>query len=41
MLFQPAERADEEQARVEKLNGCGATLGEGLDLAGEFAEMIW
>jgi transposase len=36
----PQDRKSEEQARLDKLGGCEASLREGLDLAGEFAAML-
>jgi hypothetical protein len=39
-IRRPEEREAEEQARFETVRACETTLGEGLDLAGEFAEMV-
>jgi transposase len=39
-IRRPEEREPEEQARLDKLRNCEASLREGLDLAGEFAEMV-
>jgi transposase len=39
-IRRPEERKAEEQARLDKLCGCEVTLGEGLDWAGEFAQMV-
>ena len=39
-IRRPEDREAEEQTRLDKLRGCEATLREGLDLAGEFAEMV-
>jgi hypothetical protein len=39
-IRRPEEREIEEQARLDKLRGCGPALREALDLAGELAEMF-
>jgi transposase len=40
LIRRPEEREAEEQARLDKLRGSEPALREGLDLAGEFAEMV-
>jgi transposase len=39
-IRRPEDREAEEQARLDRLRGCGADLREGLALAGELAEMV-
>jgi transposase len=39
-IRRPEKRASDEQAWLEQLRGCEPTLAEGLQLAGEFAEMV-
>ncbi len=39
-IRRPEERKANEQARLDRLRGSGPALREGLDLAGEFAEMV-
>lgn len=39
-IRRPEDRRAEEQARLDKLRGCGTGLRDGLDLAGEFAQMV-
>ncbi|MCI0464228.1 MAG: hypothetical protein L0Z62_45420 [Gemmataceae bacterium] len=39
-IRQPEDRVADEQARLDKLRAYEGTLQEGLDLAGEFAEMV-
>jgi transposase len=39
-IRRPEEREADEQARLDKLWACDGTLREGLDRAGEFAEMV-
>jgi transposase len=40
LIRRPEDRKAEEQTRLDKLRGCEPILREGLDLAGEFAEMV-
>jgi transposase len=39
-IRRPEDRKAEEQSRLDQLRACEATVGEGLELAGEFAEMV-
>jgi transposase len=39
-IRRPERREVDEQTRMDKLRACDAVLQEGLDLAGEFAEMV-
>jgi hypothetical protein len=39
-IRRPEDQTADEQARLDKLRGCEPSLREGLDLAGEFAEMV-
>jgi hypothetical protein len=39
-IRRPENRKADEQARLDKLRGCDPALRTGLDLAGEFAEMV-
>lgn len=39
-IRRPEDRKAQEQGRLDRLRACEVGLGEGLDLAGEFAEMV-
>jgi transposase len=39
-IRRPEDRKAEEQARLAKLLGCEGELREGLELAGEFADLV-